>query len=316
MTSTVFTLFMPLALALVMFGLGLTLTVADFTRVLRYPKAAAVALTCQLVVLPALCFGLVLLFDLPAALAVGMMILVAAPGGITANLFSHLAGGDVALNITLTAINSLLSAFTLPAVVALATWRFMGDQASIGLQGGKLVQVFAIVLIPVAIGVWTRHRFSAWADRMDKPVKIVSASVLVLVIAAAVMQAWGVIVANVGSLGGIALLLSTLSLTVGYLVPRLFRVNRRQAIASAMEIGIHNVTVAIIVAVSVIGNEVMAAPAAVYGVLMYVPAAIVAYLLSRRAEPIVAPAPTRGLVPEGAGHSPAATEPVASPLHP
>ena len=165
-----------------MFGLGLTLTVADFARVLKYPKAAAVALTCQLVLLPVICFGLVLAFSLQGALAVGVMLLVAAPGGITANLLSHLAGGDVALNITLTAINSLLAAFTLPAVVALATWRFLGDEASIGLQFGKFVQVLAIVLVPVAIGLWTRHRFSAWADRMRQPVKIASGVVLGLVI--------------------------------------------------------------------------------------------------------------------------------------
>ena len=290
MTSTVFTIFLPVALGLVMFGLGLTLTVADFNRVLKYPKAAAVALTCQLVLLPAICYGLVVAFGLQGALAVGMMILVAAPGGITANLFSHLAGGDVALNITLTAINSVLSAFTLPVVVALATWRFMGDQAAIGLQLEKFVQVLAIVLIPVAIGLWTRRRFGAWADRMHQRVSVASAVVLVLVILGAVAQAFDVLAANLGKLGGIALLLSTLSLTVGYFVPRLFRVSHRQAIASAMEIGIHNVTVAIIVAVSVIGNETMAAPAAVYGVLMFLPAAGVAYLLSRRTEPIIAPA--------------------------
>ena len=300
MSSTVFTIFMPVALGLVMFGLGLTLTVADFKRVVRYPKATAVALVCQVVVLPVVCFGLVLAFDLQGALAVGMMLLVAAPGGITANLFSHLAGGDVALNITLTAINSLLSAFTLPVVVALATWRFMGDQAAIGLQLGKFVQVLAIVLIPVGIGLWTRHRFGAWAVRMHQRVSIASAAVLVLVILGAVVQAFDVLAANLGRLGGIALLLSTLSLTVGYVVPRLFRVSRRQAIASAMEIGIHNVTVAIIVAVSVIGNEAMAAPAAVYGVLMFVPAAGVAYLLSRRAEPII--------VPAAAGRGPALAE--------
>jgi bile acid:Na+ symporter, BASS family len=300
MTSTVFTIFMPIALGLVMFGLGLTLTVADFDRVLRYPKAAAVALTCQLAVLPFICYGLVVAFGLQGALAVGMMLLVAAPGGITANLFSHLAGGDVALNITLTAINSLLSAFTLPVVVALATWRFMGDQAAIGLQLGKFVEVLAIVLIPVGIGLWTRHRFGAWAVRMHRRVSIASAVVLVLVILGAVAQAFDVLAANLGRLGGIALLLSTLSLTVGYVVPRLFRVSRRQSIASAMEIGIHNVTVAIIVAVSVIGNEAMAAPAAVYGVLMFVPASGVAYLLSRRADPIIAPA--------AAGRGPALAE--------
>jgi BASS family bile acid:Na+ symporter len=297
MTSTVFTVFMPVALALVMFGLGLTLTVADFSRVLKYPKATAVALTCQLVVLPAVCFGLVHAFDLHGALAVGMMLLVASPGGITANLLSHLAGGDVALNITLTAINSLLATFALPVVVGLATWRFMGDEASIGLQFGKFVQVLAVVLIPVAIGVLARHRFSAWADRMGQPVKIGSAVVLALVILAAVAQAFDVLTANMGRLGGIALLLSIASLTIGYLVPRLFRVSRRQSIASAMEIGIHNVSVAIIVAVSVIGNEVMAVPAAVYGVVMFVPAGLVAYLLSRSAGPTAQPAPVQGLVP-------------------
>jgi bile acid:Na+ symporter, BASS family len=292
MSSTVFTIFMPVALGLVMFGLGLTLTVADFNRVVKYPKATAVALACQLVVLPAVCFGLVLAFGLQGALAVGMMLLVASPGGITANLLSHLAGGDVALNITLTAINSLLAAFALPVVVGLATWRFMGDEASIGLQFGKFVQVLAVVLIPVAIGVWARYRFSGWAVRMEQPVKIGSGVVLALVIVAAVAQSFDVLTANMGRLGGIALLLSMSSLAVGYFVPRLFRVSRRQSIAAAMEIGIHNVTVAIIVAVSVIGNEVMAIPAAVYGVAMFVPAGIVAYLLSRRAEPTAQPAAT------------------------
>ncbi|MET8537841.1 bile acid:sodium symporter family protein [Streptomyces sp. NPDC005065] len=294
MASLVFTVLLPLTLGLVMFGLGLTLTVADFARVLKYPKAAAVALTCQIVLLPAVCFGLVLAFQLQGALAVGVMLLVAAPGGITANLFSHLAGGDVALNITLTAINSLLAAFTLPVVVALATLRFLGDEASIGLQFGKFVQVLAIVLIPVAIGVWTRHRFSAWADRMRQPVKIASMSVLGLVTLGALAQSFDVLTANVGRLGGIALVLCTLSLTIGYVAARLFRVSRRQSIASAMEIGLHNSTLAIIVSVSVIGDEVMAVPAAVYGVLMFVPAGLAAYLFSRRAEPLDALAPVQG----------------------
>ncbi|MFI9616984.1 bile acid:sodium symporter family protein [Streptomyces sp. NPDC052023] len=294
MASLVFTLLLPLTLGLVMFGLGLTLTVADFTRVLKYPKAAAVALTCQILLLPVVCFALVLAFQLQGALAVGVMVLVAAPGGITANLFSHLAGGDVALNITLTAINSLLAAFTLPVVVALATLRFQGDEASIGLQFGKFVQVLAIVLIPVAVGVWTRHRFSAWADRMRQPVKIASVSVLVLVTLGALAQSFDVLTTNIGRLGGIALLLCTLSLTIGYAVARLFRVSRRQSIASAMEIGLHNSTLAIIVSVSVIGDEVMAVPAALYGILMFVPAGLAAYLFSRRAEPLVAPAPVQG----------------------
>src|ERR1041385_3063312 len=116
-SSTATTVFLPVALGIVMLGLGLSLTVADFTRVVRYPKATIVALVCQILVLPAVCLGLVRLFDLDPVLAVGMMVLAASPGGTTANLFSHLARGDVALNITLTAINSVLAVVTLPIVV-------------------------------------------------------------------------------------------------------------------------------------------------------------------------------------------------------
>src|SRR5688572_11677644 len=128
---------LPIALGIIMLGLGLGLTVEDFRRVVRFPKAAVVALACQTVVLPALCFGLVLAFDLAPELAVGMMLLAASPGGTTANLYSHLFGGHVALNVTLTAVNSVLAVLTLPLVVNLASDHFLGDAAAIGLQIGR-----------------------------------------------------------------------------------------------------------------------------------------------------------------------------------
>ncbi|MEH0420793.1 bile acid:sodium symporter family protein [Streptomyces sp. B21-083] len=291
MGSSVFAVFLPIALGLVMLGLGLTLTITDFTSVVRYPKAVVVAVVCQMVLLPLICLGLVLIFGLTGVQAVGMMLLVASPGGTSANLFSHLAGGDVALNVTLTAINSVLAVFTLPVVLGLSISGFLGGEAaSVGPQFGKFVQVFAIVLVPVVIGMWVRHRFTGWADRMHKPVKIGSAIVLVLVIFAAAVQAFDVIVANFARLGPVALLLSVLSLTVGYYVPRLFRVTVRQSIAAAMEIGIHNATLAIAVAVSVMSNEAMAVPAAVYGALMMFPAGAAAYMLSRRPQAAVSPA--------------------------
>ncbi|ANZ43111.1 bile acid:sodium symporter [Lentzea guizhouensis] len=265
-----------------MFGLGLTLTTGDFTRVARYPKAAVIALVCQVVVLPAICLGLVLAFGLKGVLAVGMMLLVASPGGTSANLFSHLAGGDVALNITLTAINSVLAVFTLPVVVGLSMAHFMGDEAAVGLQPAKFVQVFAIVLVPVVIGMWVRRRFSAWALTMQEPVRIASVVVLVLVIIAAITQAYRQLLDNIGTLGPVALLLSVLSLAIGYYVPRAFKVSEKESIASAMEIGIHNATIAITLALTVLNDETMAVPPAVYGVLMYVPAAIAARLLARR----------------------------------
>ncbi|KOX16361.1 bile acid:sodium symporter family protein [Nocardiopsis sp. NRRL B-16309] len=281
MSSPLFTLGLPLALGLVMFGLGLSLTAGDFGRVVRFPKAALISLVCQIVVLPLICLGLVQVFGLSGVLAVGMMLLVASPGGSSANLFSYLARGNVALNITLTAVNSVLSVFTLPIVVGLSITYFLGDDASIGLQFAKVLQVFAIVLVPVAIGMAVRGRFPGWAQGMGKTVKIGSTVVLALVILAAVVSQFDVLRDNITTLGPAALLLSVLSLGVGYLVPRLFGVTRGDATASAMEIGIHNATLAIAVAVSVLGDEALALPAAVYGVLMYLPASVAAYLLAR-----------------------------------
>ena len=149
MGSALTTIGLPVALGIIMFGLGLSLTLGDFARVAKHPRAVIIALACQLIVLPALCFGLVLLFRLPPVLAVGMMLLAASPGGTTANLYSHLFRGDVALNITLTAINSVLAVFTLPIVVNLAISYFAPDGDRVGLQFQKTLEVFAIVLLRV-----------------------------------------------------------------------------------------------------------------------------------------------------------------------
>lgn len=283
-SSTATTVFLPIALGVIMLGLGLSLTVADFARVARYPKATIVALACQILVLPAVCLGLVLLFDLDPLLAVGMMLLAASPGGTTANLFSHLARGDVALNITLTAINSVLAVVTLPLVVNLSLTGFLDGEDEIGLQPDKLLQVFAIVLVPVAIGMLVRNRAPAVADRLNRPVRIASVVVLVAVIAVAVYQERDNVLGYVRSVGLVALLLCVISLAIGYVVPRAFQVERHQAVASAFEIGVHNSTLAITIALSpaLLDSAEMAVPAAVYGILMFLPAGLLAYALNRR----------------------------------
>src|SRR5690606_21865907 len=157
---------LPLALGIIMFGLGLDLTPADFVRVARQPKAAAVALACQLLLLPAACFALVMLFRLPPILAVGMMLLAASPGGTTANLYSHLFRGDVALNISLTAINSVIAVVTLPIIANLAIAWFQPGDLSLGMQFGKTVEVFLIVLVPVAVGMVVRALSPRFATAM------------------------------------------------------------------------------------------------------------------------------------------------------
>ena len=265
------TLFLPIALGIIMLGLGLSLTLADFARVVKFPKPVLIGLSCQLLLLPVVCFFLAKAFGLAPALAVGLMLLAASPGGTTANLYSHLAHGDVALNITLTAVNSVIAVLTMPLIVNLSLAYFMeGDQA-LPLQFTKVVQVFVIVLGPVAIGIWIRSRFSGFAARMEKPVKIISALFLLIIIILAVVKDWQTFVDYAPLVGGAALAFNLISLAVGYWVPRLLKLSLRQSIAIGMEIGIHNGTLAIALALSpmLLNNATMSIPAAIYSIIMF-----------------------------------------------
>ncbi|GAA1729607.1 bile acid:sodium symporter family protein [Aeromicrobium alkaliterrae] len=267
--SALITTGLPVALAIIMFGLGLSLTTDDFVRVARSPKAVVVALVLQILVLPVVAFGLVTAFDLDPLLAVGVMLLAASPGGTTANLFSHLFRGDVALNVTLTAVNSVLAAVTIPLITNVAIDYFDAD-GELGLQLGKVVQVIAIVLVPVAIGMVVRSRSEAFADRADRPVRIFSIVVLVAVSVGAILGERENIADYVQQVGIVAGLFCLISLSLGYAGARVLRLDHAQAVASSMEIGIHNTTIALTIALSVLDSTEVAIPAAVYSILMYV----------------------------------------------
>lgn len=282
MDGVLVTVGLPVALAIIMAGLGLSLTVGDFARVARQPLPVVVALATQLLLLPLVCFALVLALDLEPLLAVGMMLLAASPGGTTANLFSHLFGGDVALNISLTAINSVVAVVTLPVVVNLALAFFdPADAAGVGLQPGKTLQVFAIVLVPVALGMLVRRLSPAFADRADAPVRVASAVCLLLVVTGALLGERDNLADYLADVGLATSVFCVLSLTAGYLLPRLLGLTRPQAIASSFEVGIHNSTLAIAVALTVLGSDRLAVPAAIYGVLMFPIAALAGILLRR-----------------------------------
>ena len=285
------TVLLPVALGVIMLGLGLSLTVGDFARVAKHPKAVIIALVCQLILLPAVCFGLVLAFQLPPVLAVGMMLLAASPGGTTANLYSHLFRGDIALNISLTAINSVIAVFTLPLIANLAIAFFLPGDDQLGIQFAKALEVFAIVLLPVAGGMLVRWWKPEFAKAMDKPVRIASVIILAVVIAGAVVANLTILLENIVSLAGIVVLFCLLSLTLGFLVPRLFRVSHEQAVASSFEIGIHNATLAIVIAQTVLLNVEMSLPAAIYGVLMFFIAAAFGFLIRRAPADAAASAP-------------------------
>ena len=278
--SALTTIFMPVALGTIMLGLGFSLTSDDFKRILQYPKAISIALTCQMVLLPALCLMLVVLFDLPPVLGVGLMLLSASPGGATANLYSHLSNGDVALNISLTAINSVLTLFTLPLIVNFSLGFLMNSNQYVPMQFAKIIEVFAIVLTPVLIGMLVRSKAPAFAARMDKPVKITSALFLLLIIVSVTIRERGMLVSSFNQIGLPVLAFNVLSMVIGYYLPLLFNVGKRQAIAIGLEIGIHNGTLAIYIALNVLQNSTMSVPPAIYSLLMFFTAAAFGFLVN------------------------------------
>lgn len=281
MDSALTTIGLPVALAIVMFGLGLDLTPRDFGRVGREPKAVLVALACQLLLLPAIAFGLVVAFGLPGLLGVGMMLLAASPGGTTANLFSHLFRGDVALNITLTAINSLVALATLPLITNL-TIDYFDLGASVSLPFGEVLRVFALILVPVGIGMLVRNRRAGFAAAMDRPVRVLSAVILAVLVVAILVDERDNVGDYFADVGLVTALFCALSLLLGYAVPRAAGVSEQQAIASSFEIGVHNATLAIFVAIEVLDRTEASVPAAVYSIFMFVFAAGWGTLLRRR----------------------------------
>ena len=264
-----------------MIGLGMELTPKDFSRVTKEPKAVLIALFCQLVILVSIAFIICKVLALPPLLAVGLMLLAASPGGSTANLFSYLFKGDIALNITLTAINSVIAAFTLPFIVNFSIQHFMNDGQQISLQFSKILQVFAIIIIPVCIGMLIRHYAPNFTEKLNKPLRIFAVSFLILIIIGAVAKERHQILEYLAQVGLATVLFCLCSLIIGYFVPRLLGINSAQARACAFEIGIHNSTLAMTIALTVMASSTIAMPAAVYSIFMYVFAAVFGMLLNK-----------------------------------
>lgn len=281
MDNGLITIFLPLALAIVMAGLGLELTLKDFARVSKHPKAVLIALFSQLVILVAIAFLICKVLNLPPLLAVGLILLAASPGGATANLFSYLFRGDVALNITLTAINAIIAAVTLPLIVNFAIHHFIQDSTQIGLQFSKILQVFAIILIPVSIGMLVRRYTPNVADKLEKPVRIFAVLFLVLIVIGAIYSERANMMNYIGQVGLATGLFCFASLCVGYFLPRLFGIPSFQARACAFEIGIHNSTLSMTIALTILHSTPIAMPAAIYSIFMYIFAMIFGFLLNR-----------------------------------
>ena len=279
--------FLPLALGLIMLGMGLALKLSDFRRVVEDPRATIIGLTNQLILLPGLGFLLAVLFQLPGEMAVGIMLLAACPGGVTSNLISHLAKGDTALSITLTAISALVTILTIPLIVNFSLEYFMADNTEISMDVGKMIlQIGVITVIPVSLGMFIRSKSESFALKMDRPVRIFSAVFLAAIIVAAVLKDKENIGEYLVKAGPAALALNVLSMGIGFLSARVFRLNTPQSVSIAIESGIQNGTLAIGIALGILHSAQISIPPAIYSLLMFATggAMIAAFGLRKKAK--------------------------------
>jgi bile acid:Na+ symporter, BASS family len=280
---------LPLALAVIMVSLGLELTRADFKRIFVYPRGVAIGLANLVVIAPLLAFAIAELFDLDPVLAIGLVLLGASPGGTLANLLTHLARGDTALSVTMTAISSLGALFVVPLYLGLAADHFASDDIGDISMAGVVVRVFFITIIPLAIGMYLRERYpEATARRKDALKKAAFVAFLVVVIGA-VASEFDVLVDNFTDVALATLALNVCAMGASYGIAKGARLSDRQATAISMELGIHNSTLAIAVAGTI--NIDLAIPAAVYSGFMFVTAGLFARFMARRNEATPEPLP-------------------------
>ncbi len=279
------TIILASSLIIIMLGMGLSLVFNDFKRILIYPKAIIVGLTNQLIILPLIGFGIVLLFPLRPEIAIGIMILAACPGGPTSNLISHLAKGDTALSVTLTAFSSFITILTIPFIVNFALTYFLDEGQMIKLDVLEtIMRIMIIIIIPIAVGMLIRKYNEKFALRMAKPVRTASGIVLALVIIGIFVKERANFVSYFQQAGVVALLLNIATMAVGYYSSKLFKIKSKRALSISIESGIQNGTLAITIAVVLLGNTEFAIAPAIYSLLMFFTGGFVIYLGVKRSK--------------------------------
>ena len=272
------------SIAIIMLGMGLSLTISDFKLISENPKGVLIGLFNQLILLPIIAYLLVFVFNLNGSLAVGLMLIAACPGGATSNLITNLAKGDLGLSVTLTAFSSMITVFTIPLIVNFSLGNFMGEEGEISLSFlDSFKQIVLLTVVPVVIGMFIRTRSVQFADKMEKPVKIASAVLMAIIIAGAVAKNKDVLAAAIPTIGPAVIALNIITMVIGFFIGNVLNLDLRQKICISIESGIQNGTLALFVgSLGVMANysEILLAPA-LYSILMFFTGAIFAYLSAR-----------------------------------
>ena len=287
--SLTVTVLLPIALAVIMASLGMSLTMEDFRRVLVYPKGVSIGLANLVLLSPLLAFAVAETYSLQPELAVGLVLLGASPGGTLANLLTHLARGDTALSITMTATSSVAAVITVPLFLKLATSHFgaTGLDTKVSMLA-VVARVLLITIIPLSFGMWLRARRPQQVAEIGGTVRKAAIAIFLVVVAGVIVAEHDRVLDNLGAVAAAAITLNVVAMASSFTIARLARLDNRQATAIAMELGIHNSTLAIAVGATI--ATVLTVPAAVYATFMFVPAGLFAWLMHRRnlANPAIA----------------------------
>jgi len=270
----------PIALALIMLGLGLGLTVQDFLRILKQPKDFFIGFVCQLIVLPIIAFLLIKILNTPLELALGVMIIAAAPGGVTSNVLTKFANGDVALSVSLTAVISLISIFTVPFIVFKSAELLNVSYISNNISMLSIsLKMFLVVTLPVMIGMLIRKFATDFISNNTRNIQRISILLFALVFIAIWIEEWDKIVSFITRAGLIALILNVVMMTVGFYVAKVFASGMDQRKCISLECGLQNGTLAVFVSTQIFDNIVYMVPTAAYALIMFVTSIIFVLLV-------------------------------------
>ena len=272
----------PIGLALIMFGLGMSLTIQDFLRVIKVPKDFLVGFICQLILLPLIAFALIKLLNTPTVLALGVMLIAAAPGGVTSNILTKFADGDVALSISLTAIISLISIITVPFIVFLSIDLLNIDYVTKEISMLAIsLKMFFVVTIPVIMGMLIRHFAVNFVIKNVLLIQRISISLFVLIFIAIYIEEWNNIVSFILQAGIIALTLNIVMMVVSFYVAKFFASGVAQQRCISLECGLQNGTLAVFVGTQLFDEMVYIVPTAAYALVMMITSLIFLFILKR-----------------------------------
>ncbi len=284
MSNSLIQIFLPVSLAFTMFGMGASLTLDDFSRIVKFPKSVILGLAIQIILLPLIGFLLALTFNLNTTMAIGVMILVSAPGGVTSNMVTQICKGNIALSVTLTAITSFTILFTTQAILAFSLAYFKTNNGTLPEFSftATSLQIILITIAPVLLGMLFKYLAPSRSKKIEKPMRTVSTVLFLIIFIGIIATNFNLIGNAIKQVGWVMLLLNLSMLSIGFFSAKLLCIDSKSAITIAIEGSVQNATLALVIATSLLKNNELGLPTAAYVIWMYITSGILMWYVNKK----------------------------------